>query len=401
MKQVNRRKFLKSASVWGSLAGVALVKPERLFGSTANSRIKLGVIGCGGRGHWITGLFAQHGGYEIHAVADYFAEVANACGDQFQVDPARRFSGLSGYQALMDSGVEAVALETPPYCFPDHARAAVEAGLHVFMAKPVAVDVPGTLEVARCGKKAGEQGRCFLVDFQIPTDPFNREVVRRIRAGAIGPLVMVRTHYLAGTFQDPPLTDTVESRLRHLIWVNDDALGGGYHVNACIHGVDGGLWLIDQQPIAASGLSRIGRPNPHGDSHDVYSITFEFADGTVMNHVGSHLNAAFDVRCVAYGHAGNAEIGYVGTGLINAGSAGYEGGEIADLYPAGAVRNIAMFHDAIQAQDASNPTLEPSIRSTLTTLLGRDAAARRTRITMDELIRENRPIPADLSGLKS
>ncbi len=400
MNRVNRRKFLQSASVWGSVAGLAIMRPEQVWGSVANSRIKLGVVGCGGRGHWIAGLFAQHGGYEMHAVADYFGEVAQASGEQLRVDPARRFSGLHGYQALMESGVDAVALETPPYCFPEHVRRAVESGLHVYMAKPVAVDVPGTMEVARCGKKAGEQGRCFLIDFQIPTDPVNQEVVRRIRDGAIGPLVMVRTHYLAGTFQDPPMTDSIASRLRHLVWVNDVALGGGYHVNACIHGVDGGLWLLDQQPVAATGMSRIGRLDPHGDSHDVFSICFEFADGTFMNHVGSHLNATFDVRCVAYGQAGNAEIGYVGTGQINAGAATYEGGEIEDLYRAGAVRNIARFHDAIQAGDTSNPTLGPSIRSTLATLLGRDAAAHRTRLTMEELIRENRSIPADLSGLK-
>ncbi|MHB0956818.1 MAG: Gfo/Idh/MocA family protein [Pirellulaceae bacterium] len=399
MNRVNRRRFLKSASVLGSVAGLAILKPAQVRGFAANARIKLGVVGCGGRGHWIAGLFAQHGGYEMHAVADYFGEVAQASGEQLQVDRKRRFSGLTGYQALMESGVEAVALETPPYCFPEHVRRAVESGLHVFMAKPVAVDVPGTMEVARWGKKAGEQGRCFLVDFQIPTDPFNQEVVRRIRDGAIGPMIMVRTHYLAGTFSDPPLTESIESRLRHLIWVNDDALGGGYHVNACIHAVEGGLWLLAQPPVAASGMSRIGRADPHGDSHDVYSICFEFADGTFMNHVGSHLNSVFDVRCVAYGRAGNAEIGYVGSARINAGAATYEGGEIEDLYAAGATRNIALFHDAIQAKDISNPTLEPSIRSTLATLLGRDAAARRTRLTMEELISENRAIPADLSGL--
>ncbi len=401
MNRVNRRRFLKSAAVWGGVAGLAIVRPARVWGSAANSRIKLGVVGCGGRGHWIAGLFAQHGGYEIHAVADYFDEVAQASGEQLQVDPARRFSGLAGYQALMESGVEAVALETPPYCFPEHVRRAVESGLHVYMAKPVAVDVAGTMEIARWGKQAGEQGRCFLVDYQIPTDPINQEVVRRIRDGAIGPIMMVRTHYLAGTFSDPPLTDSIASRLRNLIWVNDIALGGGYHVNACIHGVDGGLWLRDQRPVAATGMSRIGRSDPHGDSHDMFSICFEFADGTFMNHVGSHLNSTFDVRCVAYGQAGNAEIGYVGTGKINAAAAAYEGGEIEDLYRAGAVRNIAQFHNSIQAGDASNPTLDPSIRSTLATLLGRDAAARRTRLTMEELVRENRSIPVDLSGLKS
>jgi hypothetical protein len=91
------------------------------------------------------------------------------------------------------------------------------------MAKPVAVDVPGTLEIGALGKKSTENERCFLVDYQIPTDPFNIETVKRIHDGAIGPLVQINTCYWAGRFDDPPLTDSWASRLRHLVWVNDIA----------------------------------------------------------------------------------------------------------------------------------------------------------------------------------
>lgn len=89
-------------------------RPER--------RVKLGVVACGGRGGWIARLFAKHGGYEMHAVADYFPAVGDATGEVLGVPAARRFSGLSGYRRLIESGVEAVALETPPYFFPEHAR---------------------------------------------------------------------------------------------------------------------------------------------------------------------------------------------------------------------------------------------------------------------------------------
>ena len=74
-------------------------------------------MGNGGRGSWIAGLFKRHGGYAMHAVADYFPNVAEACGEAVGVDKARRFSGLSGYRRLMESGVEAVALVVPPYFF--------------------------------------------------------------------------------------------------------------------------------------------------------------------------------------------------------------------------------------------------------------------------------------------
>ncbi len=384
------------------MAGISMVRPEQVRGARANSRVKLGVVGLGGRGRWITGLFAKHPGYEIHATADYFQKVADSAGDEFKVDRSRRFSGLSGYKKLMASGVEAVALETPPYFFPEHAKAAVEAGLHVYMAKPVAVDTPGTLQIGELGRKSTDAERCFLVDFQIPTNPANIEVVKRVHDGSIGKVVQINTCYWAGSFADPPKTDTPESRLQRLIWVNDIDLGGSYHVNACIHAVDGGLWIAGGRPTAATGMSAVARANAHGDSGDTYSISFEFADGTVMNHSGSHISHPFHVRCVAVGQGGTAEIGYTGQALMRGGSAPYQRVDIGDgLYTVGAMRNIMTFHKNIVGKNFSNTTVEPSINSTLATILAREAARRQTRMSMDELIKEGRQIKIDLSGLKA
>src|SRR5512140_2684595 len=143
---ISRRSFLGGSMV----ASAALASPAVLRAVaetpapvTYARKLKLGIIGCGSRGKWIAKLFAKHGGYTIHAVADYFPEVVEQAGAELGVEAARRFSTLSGYRRLMESGVEAVALETPPYCFPQHAQAAVAAGLHVYCAKPVAADVPG------------------------------------------------------------------------------------------------------------------------------------------------------------------------------------------------------------------------------------------------------------------
>jgi predicted dehydrogenase len=230
------------------------------------------------------------------------------------VDKARRLSTLSGFRKLMESGVEAVALETPPCFFPEHARVAVEAGLHVYMAKPVAVDVPGCLAIEAAAKEATRKGLVFLVDYQIPTDPPNIQVVKMVNAGQVGKVNALHSHYFATPFADPPFTDNLESRLRSLIWCNDVAVGGGYHVNACIHAVDAALWVAGERPFAAMGLSRIGRPDPHGDSHDVFEIVFEFANGLVMSHRGKHLNnqLRFDVVCQVIGQTGYAQLCYGG-----------------------------------------------------------------------------------------
>jgi predicted dehydrogenase len=402
---LSRRRFLggtlaaaaASLGPWSSPAADAPPPPAEF-----KRKIKLGVVGNGGRGAWIAGLFKRHGGYEMHAVADYFPEVADQCGDALGVDKARRFSTLSGYKRLLESGVEAVALEVPPYFFPEQASAAVEAGIHVYMAKPVAPDVPGSLRILEAGKKASQRQQCFLVDYQMPTDPVNLEVLKRLGAESFGRISQVATVGVSNGFPDPPLTATIESRLRNLIWVNDVALGGDNIGNYDIHAIDAARWVLGRRPVAATGGSRICRPNPHGDSRDVCSVVFDYADGLVHNHFGQAL-ANFttgELSCRIFSDQGNAMVNYWGKAHVRAGEDAWSG-SVDNLYEAGAVRNIAAFYDNVIAGHTGNETVGRAVDGILTCILGREAAARRTRLTMDQLLKENKRLEVDLSGLKS
>lgn len=388
----------------GLIIGSAALASSAASGVGASDRkVRLGLVGCGQRGAWIGGLFAKHGGYVMHAVADYFADVADKCGQSLGVPPSNRFSGLEGYRRLIESGIEAVALETPPYCFPLHAETAVKAGLHVFMAKPIAVDVPGCRRVEKAADAAGKRGLTFLVDYQMPTDPGNIRVVESIRAGALGKIAAAHSYYLAGSWPDPPKTATIEDRLQRLVWVNDTAIGGGYHGNACVHAVDAAMWALGRTPVAAFGASRRGRPAPQGDSHDVLSITYEFDDGLFLNHRAKHLPDRFSTAdfcgCYIHGDAGYAWLSYSARAQLVCGKDAI-GEDVVNLYEAGAVRNIAAFHAAISSGDATNPTVRRAVSSALTTILGREAAERRTRLTMQGLLRENRRLPLNLKGLR-
>lgn len=405
---LSRRQFLGgtlAAAAATSLAGWPLVGAEpAATGGTEKRRIKLGVIGNGGRGGWIAGLFQQHGGYEMWAVADYFPEVANQCGDRLGVPPTRRFSTLSGYRRVIESGVEAVALETPPYFLPEIAQAAVEAGLHVYMAKPVAVDVPGALQVLAAGRRARSRRRCFLVDYQMPTDPVNLEVVKRIQSGGLGRIAQVRTTGIsAGGLNDPPKTETIESRLRELIWLSDVAMGCDLLGNYDIHAIDAALWVLNERPVAASGRSRICRRDPHGDSRDVCSLTYEYASGVVHNHYGEGLKNSVtgELSAAISGTGANALLNYWGKAFVRGGAQHFRGGEVADLYEAGAKRNIARFHREITAENFANDTVERSVDGVLACVLGYEAAARGRRLTLDEVIKENRRLEVDLRGLKT
>ncbi len=365
-------------------------------------KIKLGWAGCGGRGSWLAKLFQRHGGYEIHCVADYFQEVADKCGDALGVPAGRRFSTLSGYKRVLESGVEAVALETPPCFFPEHGAAAVAAGLHVYLAKPVAVDAPGCLQIEAAGTLATEKKRCFMVDYQMPTDPAILEVVKRLAAPGFGKIARVSTVGVCKCFDDPPKTATIESRLQHITWINDIALGCDYIGDYDIHALDAALWVIGQRPMAASGASRICRPNPHGDAHDVCAVTFEYENGIVHDHFGQALPNYLpsDLSCRISGVTGNAVLTYGGPVKLKSFDDAFTG-ESTNLYEAGAVRNIATFYENVTSGRFENPTVRRSVDGVLAAILGREAGERRTRLTMKQVLKENRKWEVDLRGMKS
>ena len=407
-REFNRREFLGRAT--SAAAAFAVLGPSMVPAQTNEAapapapkrKIKLGQVGLGGRGSWIAGMFSQHGGYEYHAVADYFPEVAGVRGQKLGVPPERCFSGLSGYKRVIESGVEAVVLETPAFFFPGHVAAAVDAGLHVYMAKPVAADVPGTLSIAASGLAATAKNRVLLVDYQIPTEPINIEIRQDILDGALGELAYVNTFGIFDGCSDPPREKTIESRLRDLVWVNDVALGCDYIGNYYIHALDAALWVLGRLPVAATGGSRICRRDPHGDSKDVIDVLYEHADGLVHTHVGQALRNVADRMLTAkfFGRDGYAEMTYWGRSILR-GNIKSRAGKIENLHPNGAMRNIASFYDCIVNGHFENGTVPRARDSCLLCILGREAAARRTRLTMDELLRENKKLEVDLTGLKA
>ena len=396
----HRRTFLKSAAFMG-IAAPLIVSSPQVRGAMANEKIRLGIVGCGGRGTWIANLFSQNGNYEIISVADYHSAPADHCGKQFNVPAEKCFSGLSGYKNVLETTIDAIVLEAVPYFFPEHVRASVEADKHIYMAKPVAVDIWGTQAVRDLAALSQKNNKVFLIDFQVPTNESNQKVLSAVRNGDIGTIHSLQTCYITGGFADPAFK-SYEERLQGLHWVNDDILGGGYHVNACIHGVEAGLELVDAElPVSAQGSSLLCRTNPHGDSHDMYALTFDFADGRIWSHQGIHHLSPFWVRAVGYGAKGTAEIGYVGNASMRRGNDNSEDfGEIRDLYPEGAKANIAKFAAVVRAGDVTNDTVKIGINANFVTILGREAGKRRGQVLLADLIRENHRYELDTTGWK-
>jgi myo-inositol 2-dehydrogenase/D-chiro-inositol 1-dehydrogenase len=402
-----RREFLKQSAVLAAAAsstgiGSALAADQPSAASRQRDRIiKLGLIGCGGRGPWLADLFKKHGGYDMHAVADYFADSAEKAGARFGVDKARCFSGLAGYKRLLDSGVEAVVVVNVPRFHAEHGYAAIEAGCHVFAAKPVAIDVPRARKVQAAGKLAAEKKLCYLVDYQMPTDPINIEVVKRVHEGGLGRLAHIDSIGFSPPWGEPPVR-TSEDRLRSGHWTSTIALSGDVITENTIHSINAVLWLVGRRPVSAVGRTRCCRRNPRDDYREVYLVTYEFDDGLLWTHRCQSLNNQLDwaLSLSAYGEQATALVSYRGKSYLKGGPKHYGGGNVESLYDQGAIRNIAAFYRNIVEGRFDNPSLSQAVDDSLTAVLGREAAARRRCATMDELIQENKELEFDLSGLK-
>jgi predicted dehydrogenase len=272
------------------------------------------------------------------------------------------------------------------------------------MAKPVAVDVPGTLLIGELGKQASRKNRSFLVDYQLPLDPANHEVITRVRDGALEGLAHIVSFGKTNAWADPPKGPTIESRLQNVIWLSDIALSGDTIVSYDIHLIDGLMALLGKPAVSATGASRICRKEPHGDRVDACGVVFELDDGTLWTHVTQSLknNADFtDLSASVYGLVATAHLAYSGKVFVRGGTKHYVGESNKEIYNYGATRNVADFYRNITEGHFENATVKRAVDGHLTAILGREAAARHVKLTLAELIMENKKLAVDLTGLKA
>ena len=397
-----RRRFLADAGA--AALAFTVVRPELVRGSTANTNVDLGIVGCGGRGTWIADLFQKHGGYNLVAAADYFPDRVQKFGDKFALPQERRFTGLSGYRRLLEQKLDAVAIETPPFFHPAQAADAVAAGKHVYLAKPVAVDVPGCATVRDAAAKASANRLCFLVDFQTRANELFVEALRRVHDGAIGRFASGEATYHA----DDPFKDQAEHARsagpEQLLraWGLSRELSGDIITEQNIHTLDVTSWIMGRPPLSAYGTG--GRKvRDVGTCWDTFSVVFLYADNVGITFSSRQFNGhgtrPEGIRNRMFGSDGVLETEYGGQVLIR-GKQFYRGGETTSIYRDGAVSNIARFHDAIQRGDYTNATVAESVRSNLVTILGRTAAYAGRVVTWDEILRSDERLVPDLRGLK-
>lgn len=402
-RNVSRRHFISGTGT--AALGLSLLKPDLVWGAEANSKIDIGLIGCGGRGKWIADLFVKDGNYNLVAVADYFQDRADEAGRKFGVDAAHRYTGLSGYRKLLEQKLDAVVIESPPYFHPVQAADAVDAGKHVYCAKPIAVDVPGCLTIEQSAARATAKKLCFLVDFQTRANASYQEAIRRVRDGMIGKLISGEATYFCGpTFTgiSPALKkDPNNPEVQLRTWGLNRILSGDVITEQNIHALDVACWIIGANPIKAAGGGGEAR-GLGGTCWDHFSVTYWFPNDILLSFSSKQYGQAWDdICCRMYGLKGTIDTHYFGAVLVKSDEDGYNGGKMTNLYTEGAVNNIATFRDLIRKGDHRNLTVPESVRSNLTCILGRTAAYQGTEVTWNGVMKANEKWEANLKGLKA
>ncbi len=391
-----RRSFLKASGA----AGLLIVRPETAFGSQANSTVEVGIIGCGGRGNWIAPFFPEFAGARLVAMADVVKANLDSTTAKFKIDGNRAYYGPDSYKQLANSKLDAIVVQTPTYFHPDMVAAGLDAGKHVYCAKPVAVDVPGCRSILASGKKATARNLSFLVDFQSRAMPVFQEVVQRIHRGDIGAPVMAQVFYYAGRpakDRGAPGMDPGQRRVANFYM--DKVLGGDIIVEQNIHVIDMANWYLKGHPLKATGTG--GRTNWAGtgyegsDAWDRFLVHYDYPNNVHADFSSHQLTRHFSDLCVrVFGLDGAADTHYGGLVRIT-GDKAWLGAEKDDTFRQGAINNVKTFIAAIRDNKPVN-NAEVSVESNLTAILGRMAAYNHTTVTWDQMMASNEKWTADL-----
>ena len=332
--KMNRRDFLQRSTILGvgGIVGVSALAsackgpkyvplrnpedyyiPELPDKAIQGKEIKVGVIGCGGRGSGaIKNLFDAADGIRLTALGDVFPDkienfrkmAAEQLGQE--VPEENCFIGFDAYQKVIDSGVDMIIDTTPPVFRPDHFKYAVQKGVHSFLEKPVAVDAKGYRTMMAAAKQAQAKGLCVVCGTQRHHQRPYVEAFRKIQEGYIGEITGGNVYWNQGMLwyrnREKGWSD-MEWMIRD--WVNWKWLSGDHIVEQHVHNIDVFLWMSGYKVAKATGFGARHR-RITGDQYDQFSIDFEMENGVHLHSMCRQIDGCSNaVGEIIYGTKGS------------------------------------------------------------------------------------------------
>ena len=332
--KMNRRDFLQRSTILGvgGIVGVSALAsackgpkyvplrnpedyyiPELPDKAIQGREIKVGVIGCGGRGSGaIQNLFDAADGIRLTALGDVFPDrleglrkmAAEKLGQE--VPDENCFIGFDAYQKVIDSGVDMIIDTTPPVFRPDHFKYAVQKGVHSFLEKPVAVDAKGYRTMMAAAKQAQAKGLCVVCGTQRHHQRPYVEAFRKIQEGYIAEITGGNVYWNQGILwyrnREKGWSD-MEWMIRD--WVNWKWLSGDHIVEQHVHNIDVFLWMSGYKVAKATGFGARHR-RITGDQYDQFSIDFEMENGVHLHSMCRQIDGCSNaVGEIIYGTKGS------------------------------------------------------------------------------------------------
>ncbi|MBA62277.1 MAG: oxidoreductase [Planctomycetaceae bacterium] len=404
-----RRDFIKKSTILVAGSTVAgNLQIARAAHAYGDDTIKIGLVGCGGRG---TGAAVQamntNGEVHLVAMADVFEDRLQASfraikskhGNKVTVTPDTMFVGLDAYKKVMESDCDLVILATPPGFRPLHFEAGVSAGKHVFMEKPVATDAPGVRRVLDANKIAKEKNLCVQVGLQRRHEEAYIETMKHLHDGKIGDIILSRAYWNSGgVWVRPRQDDQSELEYQMRNWYYFNWLCGDHINEQHIHNIDVINWLADDFPVSAQGQGgrEVRNGKDHGEIFDHHLVEFTYASGMKMFSQCRHIQGCWNsVSEHAHGTAGTCDIAAgkiwdaAGKELFNARGLG-RGGHQQEHHD--------MFAD-LRAGERPNEG-DYGAKSTMTAILGRMATYSGKMIKWDDAINSDLSL-CDVDALSS
>jgi predicted dehydrogenase len=307
MPNLSRRDFIKTSAALGA---ATLTSPAGRMFAAGSDKVRIAVIGCGGRGTYdTTNCLNCAENVELVAMGDLFADRLERCrrqlteklGEKVKVTNDTCFTGWDAYEKVLAcDDVDMVILTEVPHFRPQHLRAAIEAGKHVFMEKPVAVDPVGVRSVIESSKLADEKGLTIVGGTQSRRMAHLIEGMKRIHNGDIGEIVGGQCVRLGGgmldwseqTKQRKPEWSDMEWQIRR--WLFMTWLSGDFIVEMHIHNLDRMNWAMGAHPVQCIGLGgRQARTDPeYGNCYDHFAVEYEYPGGVRIEYMGSQIDKA-------------------------------------------------------------------------------------------------------------
>ncbi len=376
--QTTRRDFARQAGAAAAI-GWTIVKPGSVYGTPANSAVKLGVVGPGRRGTAITRLFLKDPNLHVTALCDIYDDQLAAAKTNL---PAPAANTYKTPQALLDSGVDAVYIATPPYLHPEHFEAAVNAGKHIFLEKPVAVDPAGVRRFLAAARRAGPD-LMILVDYQQRFGIEYNKALQLVQSGEIGAVKMVRASWLGGDLPRRSGHPASEEKVRN--WLFYKELGGDIIVEQNCHNLDVVNWFLGKHPVSAMGYGGRQVRTDIGDIMDHLALTYRFDDGRILSYSASQFCKG------GYGHVAETFIGE--KGAIETSRRGYtlwNGGQepvrVATSYDI-TMDGVKLFLAGVRGEVPKQNLAFAAAESTLTAIMGRVAIETGKEARWDDVIR--------------